>query len=283
MLHDLAYLAGAHAPLVLAAAIVCPLVALLLAWTWAARYGPRLQRRYARLSDWMHATRALQALHRRAPALERFSLRTAFLWIPLAAFATIVFAIDAFGELADGIGPGEALHGFDLALAASLQQHTSPEVRTFFGAATRMGDAIPIVSICLTVAAVLLAKRRIVLLYGWMLAVIGSALLNPAIKVWFARERPGEMPLLDTWSFPSGHAMNSLVTYGMLVYLLSRALPRPWLPVAAACATTVVMLIGASRMFLNVHYASDILAGFLAGLAWLAVCIAATELRLRRA
>ena len=86
--------------------------------------------------------------------------------------------------------------------------------------------------------------------------------------------------LADGWSFPSGHSSGSVVAFGMLAYLLSRFLPAdraalrlPVLLAAAALAFTV----GSSRVFLQVHFASDVLAGFASGAAWLAVCVAAVE------
>lgn len=281
-MENLAQFIGAYAVLLLTGTWFATLLTLLLAWTWGGRYGRTLQQHYYRAADWLHRSRPMRALHARAPALERVSLRTAIVWIPLLAFGVIVTALNAFGELADGIGPNEDLHRFDAALAEALLKRSTPAVHSFFGAATRLGDGATLAAIGVVVAVTLLVRRRVILLYGWILALAGSGLLNVSIKAWFARARPGEIPLLDTWSFPSGHAMNSLVAYGMLVYLLSRVLPHRWMGVAISGAVTIVMLVGASRLFLHLHYFSDVLAGFAAGLAWLAVCITMTEVGLRR-
>lgn len=282
-MENLAQFIGAYAVLLLAGTWFATLLTLLLVWTWARRHGRTLQHHYYRAADWLHRSSPMRALHARAPALERVSLRTAMVWIPLLAFTVIVIALNAFGELADGIGPNEELHRFDNALAAALLEHSTPAVHRFFGAVTHLGDWLTLAAIGIAVALALLVRRRGILLYGWILALAGSGLLNVSIKAWFARARPGEIPLLDTWSFPSGHAMNSLVAYGMLVYLLSRVVPHRWMGIAIAVAVTIVMMVGASRMFLHLHYFSDVLAGFAAGLAWLAVCIAMTEVGLRRA
>jgi undecaprenyl-diphosphatase len=141
---------------------------------------------------------------------------------------------------------------------------------------------VTIAAIGTGVGLALLLKRRLVPLYAWTLALAGSGLLNISLKDWFQRDRPGEIPLLASWSFPSGHAMNSMVAYGMLAYLLARTVPRKWMPLVVGAAVTVPLVVGASRIFLGYHYFSDVLAGFAAGLAWLTVCITVCELGLRR-
>jgi undecaprenyl-diphosphatase len=282
-MEKLAQFVATYATVLLAAVVVATLLTLLLVWTWAGRYGPALRTRYARAAQALGKARWLPSLYASTPWLRRVWPGQAHLaWIPLASFGVIAVMLSAFAELADGIGPNEDLHLFDQALAEALRAHPAPGVDAFFNAVTHLGNGATLAWIGVAVGATLLFRRRFVLLYGWVLALAGSGLLNAAIKAEFERARPGEVPLLATWSFPSGHAMNSLVAYGMLVYLLSRALPRTWMPAAIGAAVTIVMLVGASRLFLYLHYFSDVLAGYAAGLAWLAVCIAMTELGLRR-
>ena len=283
-MHDLAQYIGAYATLLLAGIVVATLLTLLLFRTWAGRYGPLLRAVYARIAKALGNASWLPSLYARAPWLRRLAaLPAPLVVIPLASFGVIAVMLSAFAELADGIGPNEDLHLFDQALAEALRAHASPAVDAVFTAITHLGDGVTLVGIGVAVGTALLLKRRFVLLYGWVLTLAGSGLLNAVIKGWFERSRPGEVPLLATWSFPSGHAMNSLVAYGMLVYLLSRAVPRTWMPAAIGAAVTVVMLVGASRLFLYLHYFSDVLAGYVAGLAWLTVCIATIELGERRA
>jgi undecaprenyl-diphosphatase len=131
------------------------------------------------------------------------------------------------------------------------------------------------------VAAILAWGRRWVFLGSWLAAVAGSAVLNHLLKVLFARPRPHfEHPLLveTSYSFPSGHAMESFVVYGMLAYFAVLAL-RSWESRVAAVfgAALLVVLIGFSRMYLGVHYLSDVLAGYAAGGVWLSALITGTE------
>ena len=110
---------------------------------------------------------------------------------------------------------------------------------------------------------------------------LGHAALNLTLKEVFARVRPlHEHGLVfePGFSFPSGHSSGSVVAYGMLAYLLVRALPPVWhLPVVLA-ATAAAFAIGCSRVFRQVHFASDVIAGVASGLAWLVVCITSVEL-----
>ncbi len=202
-------------------------------------------------------------------------------WLPFLAFGMIVLSLLVFAEIADGIGPNDDLHLFDLKVAQALLPHVPPGVLAFLGAITWLGAGVVLAPIGVIVGGILLARRKLVALYAWVLALTGSGLLNVTLKGWFMRDRPGEMPLVASWSFPSAHAMNSLVAYGMLAYLLSRVVPRRLMPALVTAAITIPLLVGASRVVLRFHYFTDVIAGFAAGLAWLTVCIAVAELRQR--
>lgn len=203
-------------------------------------------------------------------------------WLPFLAFGTIVLSLLAFAEIADGIGPNDDLHLFDLKVAQALLPQVPPAALAFFGAITWLGAGVVLAPLGVIVGGILLVRRKLVALYAWVLALAGSALLNVTLKGWFMRDRPGETPLLASWSFPSAHAMNSFVAYGMLAYLVSRATRRGWSPAALAAAGAIVLLVGASRVVLGFHYVTDVIGGFAAGLAWLVVCITLSEIALRR-
>lgn len=113
-------------------------------------------------------------------------------------------------------------------------------------------------------------------------AMVGAGVINAALKNTFDRPRPQlfewRTDYVGLSSFPSGHAMTSMVVYATLAYLVvrlepSRRLRRLTLGVAAA----VVLLIGLTRLYLGVHYPSDVLAGYVAGLAWATVCALGIE------
>ncbi|UOQ96351.1 phosphatase PAP2 family protein [Hymenobacter sp. 5317J-9] len=112
--------------------------------------------------------------------------------------------------------------------------------------------------------------------WEWLLAMAGSVLLNQLLKLYFNRPRPVNT-LLHTYglSFPSGHAMMGLTFYGCLAWLLARHFgQRGW----AVPLLLWAGLIGLTRVCLHAHYATDVLAGFAGGAAWLVGCRAALKL-----
>jgi undecaprenyl-diphosphatase len=129
------------------------------------------------------------------------------------------------------------------------------------------------------VGAMLLWRRKgRAILIGWIIAFAGGGLLDWTIKLAVHRNRPpyGATYLRGhSYSFPSGHAMGSLIGYGMLVYVLLHdvRLSRSWEVGATLAAACVIVVIGLSRVYLGVHYPSDVLGGWAAGAAWLAICL----------
>jgi undecaprenyl-diphosphatase len=206
----------------------------------------------------------------------------AFLLLRLAlGFGLVVAGAALFAELAEGLGAHRAMGALDTAFTAALQQSVPLGALQAFAAITQLGNPLTVIVGCIAVAAALLWRGRRWLALAWLVAVAGNSLLNVTLKGVFARVRPPHADGLvaaSGYSFPSGHASGSVVFYGMLAYLAVRLLPRPWPLPTRLAATAVAFATGSSRVFLRVHYASDVLAGFASGTAWLAVCIVSIEL-----
>lgn len=186
-----------------------------------------------------------------------------------------------FGGLAEDIVANDPIVRFDQAVANTLHDSATPALTAFFLIVTALGSVETIALLGLLVAAVLGWRRRWLLLGTWFAAGAGGAVLNQLLKTLFARPRPFfEHPLLfeASYSFPSGHAMGSLIAYGMLAYFAILTL-KTWKADTAVVfgATLLVLLIGFSRLYLGVHYFSDVAAGFAAGGVWLSACITAAE------
>lgn len=198
----------------------------------------------------------------------------------IVSFVVALAALAAFFELADDIGVNEELAKFDLALSQSLSEHLSRELLEAVALITRLGNATFLIPLGVGVTVVLLLNRRTLLAFSWAIATSCGALLNLLLKAIFERARPVHehgVLLADGWSFPSGHASGSMLVYGLLGYLVIRHSPRAWhLPVAMLCATLIVF-VGFSRVLLQVHYLSDVLAGYVSAAAWGALCIAGLE------
>lgn len=127
-----------------------------------------------------------------------------------------------------------------------------------------------------------------IVLYTWLvrrhiwdtvlvpIALLGGAILNTALKILFHRQRPGWPHLVEVTglSFPSGHAMMSYIFYGLLIYLFWLNFSAKWLNrLFTVVFGLMALAIGISRIYLGVHYPSDVLAGFAAGSFWLMACI----------
>ena len=135
------------------------------------------------------------------------------------------------------------------------------------------------------VASVWLLYRRAWLLLGaWCVGVAGVGLWVRCIKSSVARERPEVRWVLEQgYSFPSGHSAGTLVCYGMLawlVFVMAGARAGKW---AAVWAALAVLVVGVSRIVLGAHYVSDVLAGWMLGLAWMSLVFAAATAAQRMA
>jgi undecaprenyl-diphosphatase len=209
-----------------------------------------------------------------------------YLAVHLAIGFTLVVAIAAFAVIAENVVAAREIAAFDVAFAQALHMETSPAWHTLFWYLTWLGSAPAIATVAGAVVWILARRGLKLLLVMWCVSQAGSALLNYALKVAFTRARPdGADPFLHGggWSFPSGHAMNTLVLCGVGGYLLLRLSPPRRVPVLALVALFAwALVIGFSRLYLGVHYVSDVIAGFLAGTAWIAVCVSGAEVAMRR-
>ncbi len=191
-------------------------------------------------------------------------------------FALIVGAGLMFAGIAYEIGVGGTFVHVDRAFLEAVRASTSEHAVQVFGWITFLGDGLTLAVLCIASALALLAHGERLLAFALVAAMGGNGLFNAVLKRVFERVRPPHepgLPLAHGWSFPSGHSSGAVVEYGMLAYVLMRTLPRHWhLPVVLS-ATVLALCVGCSRIFLEVHFASDVLAGFASGTAWLTACI----------
>jgi membrane-associated phospholipid phosphatase len=191
-----------------------------------------------------------------------------------------------FIYLADEVGEQAWLTSLDSIAAQFFHRHGVPRLVSAFEAVTFFGSPSTLTVLGLAVALVLCALRRWSLLLGWAAALVGTGLLNTTLKEVVRRLRP-KLPepwiTEPGWSFPSGHAMGSLVAYGFLAYLLTRITPGHFpRRTAIALLAGLVLLIGFSRIYLGVHFLSDVIGGYAAAAVWLTFCILMTHRTQRR-
>lgn len=190
-------------------------------------------------------------------------------WRLVLAFAGLLLPLWAFAELADEIHEQEAI-SFDEPILHFARSLASNGFDRFFGIVSDLGYHYGVVPLDIALVVVLTLLRRFREATFAAIALGGSGLLNVSAKMFFARERPTLWESIapeETFSFPSGHAMGSATLACVLVLLAWRTRWR-W-PVVALAAAFVV-LVGLSRVYLGVHYPSDILAGWAAASVWAA-------------
>lgn len=197
--------------------------------------------------------------------------------------ALSVAALWLFADITEDVIHHDPLTQFDVAVLDSLHRHNTILESKILEAISFLGSAAFLVVLGVAVAMVLARSRQWVLLAIWAVALGGAGLLDELLKVAVRRPRPAYASAFLTsrsFSFPSGHAMAALVAYGMIAYLLVRfwARQRSTQIVLFLSAFVLALAIGVSRLYLGVHYFSDVIGGYAAGAVWLATCITGVEL-----
>jgi len=197
-----------------------------------------------------------------------------------------------FIRIADWVRDRE-IQGFDEKVLRSLRSEADPAVpigpwwvADVARNITALGSVPVLLLLVISVSGFLylLGKRHAM---GFLVAcVVGGVILAAILKEAFGRARPDLVPRLETVSsasFPSGHSVMSAVVYLTLAVMLARIFASMRVRVYVICvAVTVSLLVGVSRMFLGVHYPSDVLAGWIVGFAWSISCWIGARILQRR-
>jgi membrane-associated phospholipid phosphatase len=206
----------------------------------------------------------------------RFDPRSQRIAVLLALLLADLFAL---AHIVEDYMTGDPIVRWDVHFAHWLYVHSNPTLLDVARVVTYLGNSIFLLLLVLAMVVALLQRRRVndALLIG--IAFVGAEILNLVLKLAFHRPRP-ELAFvhLDTYSFPSGHATAATAVYTLLGWLAVRRLGGTLWRVAIVLGTAVVIVaVGFSRLYLGVHYLSDVLAGTTAGLAWaLAAILVAT-------
>lgn len=259
------------------------LVTVALGWRW-------LRTNQGTVIDWW--TARYNRLARRFPGAARFVVARVecegYLGLHLTVgFAISVAALWLFAGITEDVLTHDPLTRFDLAALNWIRARSTSRGDAIFQAVSLMGSPVAMAVIGIAGMVATVWRRNWVLLAGWVAAFAGAGLLTLILKIVIKRPRPtGAAAFLhgETFSFPSGHALGSLVGYGILGYLIGAL----WMEnhrargVLALVIAGVVVAIGASRLYLGVHYFSDVVAGYSAGSLWLSFCISGLEVARRR-
>jgi undecaprenyl-diphosphatase len=208
------------------------------------------------------------------------SVYTTFGILILGGLAFAIALTYGFAKIAGKVVSGST-SGFDDAAMKFMGSHQVPWISNMMVEVTTLGTGI-VVAMIIAVSALFLwlydYKNSATLL---LVTTIGGLLLNNVLKLGFDRPRPQFFDWgthVMSSSFPSGHAMSAAIVYPTVAYLAARLQKSGWWRlVTMLVAAFLVLLICMSRVYLGVHYPSDVLAGVVVGLAWSAFCMVTLE------
>jgi membrane-associated phospholipid phosphatase len=195
-------------------------------------------------------------------------------------------AIWAFGGVLDGVLDGEWVVRLDRVVEDHFHATASAAGLRAFSVITELGLTV-VIALAIVVTIVLWRRRERLLLWTWLAAIGGGKVIEWVLKHSIRRARPQYAAAYlrgHSYSFPSGHSMGSTICYVMLAFIVI-ALAKPARLARVAIwivSVAIVLLVGFSRLYLGVHYPSDVVGGFAAGAAWLAVCLTTLDVARRR-
>jgi undecaprenyl-diphosphatase len=210
-------------------------------------------------------------------------------WRALAiSLASSVVLLILFASLSEEVFEGE-MQTFDTAVRLKVHEFFSPQMTTFMQVMTFLGSMGFLFTLFLAITTFWMITKKYRPVAWLAMAAGGSVILDVSLKLIFRRLRPvafvGLAP--GTYSFPSGHSLSSFCFYGVLAGLICiRIQSAAWRVVIWSTSAFLVLAIGISRIYLGVHYPTDVLAGYIAAGTWVSALLLALyskrELQFRR-
>ncbi len=211
-----------------------------------------------------------------APLFKQYSPYLPYIITVSVALIIVVGGINLFIELTEELKEGE-LAASDSQITDYIISFRTPARTEFFVWITHIGDIygyLVIGSIFIIVSTVVFKSWKYIAQISIVLVL--ATLSNMILKRFIDRARPDieHLVSVETLSYPSGHAMSAMAFYGFLIYLMYHFKMNPFLKVGAIVMLTLLILsIGISRIYLGVHFPSDIAGGFIAGFIWVVFCV----------
>ena len=217
--------------------------------------------------------------------LRAAGLKVSSYYVTLGVFLTAgaivaVVATMGFAELAEHVLAG-GTQAFDVSILKWLHAHQTPFLTSLMLEMTYLGTGTVVIAIVGVAALFLWHTEHKVSARLLLVSTIGGIVLNGVLKLVYHRARPSVFEWQTTAvssSFPSGHAMSATITYGTVAYLLMRLQKHRWARMLTLFgAIVLILLICLTRLYLGVHYPSDVIGGVIVGLAWASFCMATLE------
>ena len=215
--------------------------------------------------------RAARAQPQKRAFLSWFLSRATPPWFLLSAAVVVLGGTWLFFGMLEDVVSGDPLVAVDVMVHDAIQSMRTPSADRVMVVLTELGDVQVVLPVILVALGWFLAHRLWRTAIYWLAAVGVAEALVKVIKLVLHRQRPGALQAgVEQFSFPSGHATLSVVVYGFLAFLLAAGLPPRLRAFIVSVATLLVGAIASSRLFLGVHWMSDVLAGLSFGTAWIA-------------
>jgi membrane-associated phospholipid phosphatase len=209
-----------------------------------------------------------------------------FVWGHILGLLVLIAAGWLFLGMAEDVVSGDRITLVDAQLATWFHAHATPMLTQFMLVVSNLQGILAMSIYALLFGIFLLRKKQRYWLLALVLAVPGGMLLNVCMKEIFNRARPGftdPLVTLTTYSFPSGHVAGATVFYGVLAaYLIAQLSNWHGRIAVVVLAILLVVLVALSRLYLGVHYLSDVLGAAAEGVAWLALCLTITHILWQR-
>ncbi len=187
----------------------------------------------------------------------------------LLSFLIIIYGLIIFLVITNHMG------WFDLPISNVIQRLESPVLTNLMEIFTFIGSSTMVITISITFMIFLFFffKYRYELIF-FAISIIGSSIINVVLKNIIQRERPTSHRIIDAlgFSFPSGHSMAAFTLYVTLAYMLWKHADTNFLKLIITIGSTlIILLIGISRIYLGVHYPSDVIGGYITSVFWLLI------------
>ncbi|HDZ05990.1 phosphatase PAP2 family protein [Maribacter sp.] len=208
--------------------------------------------------------------------LNQYNTTLPYVITVIIALIVVVGGINIFIELTETLKT-EILATYDTAITDYVISYRSPSLTTYFKIMTNVGDAygyLIVLAIFLLLSLLVFKRWKYVVQATLVLAL--ATVSNMILKRFIDRARPGieHLVSVETLSYPSGHAMSAMAFYGFLIFLVTKfKIHKAIKYVLITILILLILSIGISRIYLGVHFPSDIAGGFIAGFIWVVFCV----------
>ena len=213
--------------------------------------------------------------------LNQYNTTLPYVITVIIALVIVVGGINLFVELTDTLKT-EMLANYDTAITDYVISYRTPTLTAYFKFMTNVGDTygyLIVLSIFLLISLLVFKRWKYVVQATLVLAL--ATISNMMLKRFIDRARPGieHLVSVETLSYPSGHAMSAMAFYGFLIFLVLKfKIQKTFKYLLVLLLTVLILSIGISRIYLGVHFPSDIAGGFIAGFIWVVFCVLVFDL-----